>query len=179
MQFARNCGRLAATIVIRILIFFLNAYCLPVLAEPPAPKLQRVRLQLKWKHQFQFAGYYAAIEKGFYREKGLEVELKEIQPGKESSDLVLKGEAEFGIGMSDLIWQHHQGKPIVMLAPIFQHSPLILIARSDAGIESVHDLPGQTIMMEPVPENSTPILKWNLSPWIKSPSSPIPSAQTP
>ncbi len=44
-----------------------------VLAEEPTSKLDSVTLQLKWKHQFQFAGYYAAKEKGFYKDAGLEV----------------------------------------------------------------------------------------------------------
>ena len=41
--------------------------------EAPAVALQKISLQLVWKHQFEFAGFYAAIEKGFYRSQGLEV----------------------------------------------------------------------------------------------------------
>ncbi len=46
--------------------------------------LENVTLQLKWKHQFQFAGYYAALEKGFYRQAGLDVKIIEAQAGVES-----------------------------------------------------------------------------------------------
>ena len=46
--------------------------CIAVLAASPAFALDKVSLQLKWKHQFQFAGYYAALEKGFYRDAGFE-----------------------------------------------------------------------------------------------------------
>jgi|SRR6516225_2770272 len=47
----------------------------------PTLALEQVLLQLKWKHQFQFAGYYAAVEKGFYRDNGLDVAVREGGPG--------------------------------------------------------------------------------------------------
>ena len=60
-----------------------------VLARP----LEKVVLQLKWQHQFQFAGYYAAQEQGYYREAGLEVEIREAAPGSDPVRQVLQGEA--------------------------------------------------------------------------------------
>jgi len=60
--------------------------------------LQQVNLQLKWKHQFQFAGYYAAIEKGYYSELGLQVNLLEAKEGEDPSNSVFNGKAEFGGG---------------------------------------------------------------------------------
>ena len=62
--------------------------------------LRPLTLQLNWKHQFQFAGYYAAIEKGYYRREGFDVRLVEAQEGREPVDEVLKGNAEFGVGAS-------------------------------------------------------------------------------
>ena len=44
-------------------------------------ELKKVTLQLEWKHQFEFAGFYAAIEKGYYKDVGLELEIKEFQEG--------------------------------------------------------------------------------------------------
>ena len=64
---------------------------------------ERVSLQLKWRHQFQFAGYYAAQAQGFYREAGLEVELSEAAPGKDPVEEVLAGRADFGVGTSELL----------------------------------------------------------------------------
>ena len=55
-----------------------------VLAAPD----ERVTLQLKWRHQFQFAGYYAALEKGYYRDHGLDVELREAAPETDVVDEV-------------------------------------------------------------------------------------------
>lgn len=53
---------------------------LAALLPLPASALEQVALQLKWKHQFQFAGYYAAQEKGYYRDAGLEVSVIEAGP---------------------------------------------------------------------------------------------------
>ncbi|PKL76177.1 MAG: diguanylate cyclase, partial [Candidatus Melainabacteria bacterium HGW-Melainabacteria-1] len=122
------------------------------LAEAPA--LQRVTLQLKWKHQFQFAGYYAAIEQGYYREAGLDVKLREAGVGEDPVDRVLTGQAEYGVGTSELAVMRAQGRPIVLLAPIYQHSPLVLLVRTrqPGGPEqalSVHDLKGRHLMIEP------------------------------
>jgi ABC-type nitrate/sulfonate/bicarbonate transport system substrate-binding protein len=61
------------------------ATCVASLLITQAHALDQVSLQLKWKHQFQFAGYYAAVEKGFYRENGLEVEIREGGPGVDGS----------------------------------------------------------------------------------------------
>ncbi len=112
-------------------------------------KLDPVRVQLKWVHQFQFAGYYAALEKGFYREAGLDVSLVEAQPGLNTEDQVLSGAVDFGVGSSSILLLRAQGKPVVVLAVIFQHSPSILLALRDTGIDTIHDLIGKTIMIEP------------------------------
>ena len=111
--------------------------------------LDRVTLQLKWTHQFQFAGYYAAIAKGYYREVGLDVTLKEAVPGHDPVEAVLAGEAEFGVGTSELVLLRAAGKPVVALAAIFQHSPLVLLARRDAGVDDIHDLHDKPMMIEP------------------------------
>jgi diguanylate cyclase (GGDEF)-like protein/PAS domain S-box-containing protein len=111
--------------------------------------LQRVTLQLKWKHQFQFAGYYAAVERGYYREAGLDVRIQEAPPAGEPSDVVLQGKAEYGIGSSDLVLLRTQGKPVVALAAIYQHSPLVLLALKSSGVEHVHDLANKAVSIEP------------------------------
>lgn len=112
-------------------------------------KLETVRLQLKWQHQFQFAGYYAAIAQGYYREAGLAVELLEAVPGQDPVQAVLRGEAEFGVGTSELLLLRGAGQPVVVLATIFQHSPLVLLARRAAGVSDLHDLHDKPLMIEP------------------------------
>ncbi|MBK1700053.1 hypothetical protein CKO22_03730 [Thiococcus pfennigii] len=118
-------------------------------AVVPAWAGEPVRLQLKWQHQFQFAGYYAALEKGFYRDVGLDVTLIEARPGEEPVEAVLSGEADYGVGTADLLLWRHRGAPVVVLAVIFQHSPLAIAARRDAGIANLQDLVGKRLMLEP------------------------------
>jgi diguanylate cyclase (GGDEF)-like protein len=107
-----------------------------------------VTLQLNWKHQFQFAGYYAAIEKGYYREAGFEVRLVEAAEGVDPIDQVLAGHAQYGVGASELALRRGQGQPLVALAVVLQHSPLVLLARNDRA-QSVHELAGKRIMLVP------------------------------
>ena len=106
-----------------------------------------VHVQLRWHHQFQFAGYYAAIEKGYYRKAGLEVILHEGAPGKTPIQEVLQGHAQYGEANSELLLERLRGAPLVALASIFQHSPSILLARKDAGILAPEDLIGKKVMM--------------------------------
>ena len=119
------------------------------LSGPPAMALDQVVLQLKWRHQFQFAGYYAAIAQGYYRDAGLEVTLKEAVPGIDPVHEVLRGEADFGVGTSNLILLRAQGQPLVVLAVIYQHSPFALLATAASGVRDIHDVAGTPIMMEP------------------------------
>jgi ABC-type nitrate/sulfonate/bicarbonate transport system substrate-binding protein len=98
-------------------------------AAPGEQRRERVTLQLKWLHQFQFAGYYAAQAKGFYRDEGLEVTIREGGPDKPPVATVLSGEAQYSIGDSDLITTRINGQPIVALAAIFQHSPYVIMSR--------------------------------------------------
>ncbi len=62
----------------------------------PVPAIEEITLYLQWYHQFQFAGYYAALEKGFYRESGLAVTLVEGGPGTQTFNQVLSGPGKYG-----------------------------------------------------------------------------------
>ncbi len=116
-------------------------------AEPSASNLDPVVLQLKWQHQFQFAGYYAAVAQGYYREAGLSVELREAESQKDPLQAVLSGAADFGVGNSDILVLRAEGKPVVLLAPIFQHSPLLLVTRGASGVTDLQGLHDRKIMM--------------------------------
>ena len=109
--------------------------------------LDKVSLQLKWRHQFQFAGYYAAQEKGYYKAEGLSVDLLEGGAGRASIPSVLNGHTQFGVGDSDVLLERMQGAPLVAIASIFQHSPYVLLSRRDRGIYSVSDLVGKKVML--------------------------------
>lgn len=68
-----------------------------------AAPLEKVTLQLKWMHQFQFAGYYAAKEKGYYAAEGLDVDIFERSLDKDFIEQVVSGEKDFGVGSSVLL----------------------------------------------------------------------------
>jgi two-component system sensor histidine kinase/response regulator len=96
-----------------------------------AAALEKVVLQLKWEHQFQFAGYYAAQEMGYYRDAGLDVTLRELTRGTDPAETVLAGQAAYGVGDTGLLVKRSRGLPLVVLASIFQHSPSVLVVRAD------------------------------------------------
>jgi len=78
--------------------------------------LDKVTLQLQWKHQFEFAGFYAAQEKGFYKEAGLDVTFKEYSKESAPVESVLNKKAEYAISYSSIVIDYLQGKPLVFLA---------------------------------------------------------------
>ncbi|MFZ2525038.1 MAG: ABC transporter substrate-binding protein, partial [Candidatus Ferrigenium altingense] len=136
-------------------LLFLSA----MLVALPSHALDSVTLQLKWTHAFQFAGYYAANEQGYYRDAGLDVSIVEALPGVDPVKNVLEGKAEFGVGTSALLLQRKAGQPVVALDVIFQHSPYVLIARQHSATQTVHDLIGKRVMLEPQADELLAYLK--------------------
>lgn len=135
-------------------------FCLLLaLCAGQAMALESVTLQLKWRHAFQFAGYYAAVEQGYYREAGLDVRLLEAMPGVDVISQVMSGKAEFGVGTSSLLLARKAGQPVVALAVIFQHSPLVLIARQQSATQGIQDLHGKRLMLEEQSEELLAYLK--------------------
>ncbi|MCP5277021.1 MAG: diguanylate cyclase [Thiobacillus sp.] len=124
------------------------ATCQAAPGESASP-VEKVRLQLKWLHQFQFAGYYAALSQGYYREVGLDVAILEAPAHESAVDVVSRGDAEYGVHGSDLVVERARGKPVRALAAIFQHSPMILLARRDRRIDSLHDLANRRLLLGP------------------------------
>jgi PAS domain S-box-containing protein len=122
---------------------FSGLFCLVVGADAG----EQVRLQLKWLHQFQFAGYYAAQAKGFYQEENLDVTILEGGPNNSPLPTVLRGGAEYGVSDSQLVQARLKGQPVVACAAIFQHSPYVLLSRKDRGIQTPADLVGKRVML--------------------------------
>ncbi|RXJ75609.1 histidine kinase [Arcobacter sp. F155] len=111
-----------------------------------AKELKKVTLQLSWFDQFQFAGYYVAKEQGFYKDYGLDVEIKPFNFGINVPEEVDAKRADFGVDRETLILQRVQGKKLVALYALFQDSPLILISKDDGKINSVEDFVGKKVM---------------------------------
>ena len=127
-------------IIFIILIFLSNLY---------AHDKHKVTLQLDWMNQFQFAGYYIAKEKGFYKEKNLDVTIKEFKKDINFVDNVLENENTYSIGNSSLIIDKLNNKDIVFLAAIFQTSPIILISLKESNINKINDLKNKKVMITP------------------------------
>ncbi len=129
--------RLLATLFFAVLVTSTS-----VSAQKP---LIKTSLQLNWMFQFEFAGPIAAVEKGFYRDAGLQVVLRQGGPEIDPVSPVAKGEIDFGIAGSSLVVERFNGKPVVALASMMQHSAVGLLARRSAGIGSVFDLKGKRL----------------------------------
>ena len=100
-----------------------------------------------WLDQFQFAGFYIAKEKGFYKDVGLDVELKKYNSSINVLDEVLNKRADFGTNSSSLIIDKSNGNDIVLLGSIFQSSPLILLALKDSKLQYLEDIKNKTLMI--------------------------------
>ena len=111
---------------------------------------EHVVLQLPYTHQFQFAGVYAAISQGYFKEHNLDVELRTGTKDRRPVFEVESGRAQYAIGQSDALVDRLNGSPIVALAAIFQHSPFVLMMRADSRISTPADLIGRRIALSPM-----------------------------
>ena len=114
------------------------------LGAQASPKLENVSLQLHWKYQFEFAGFIAAKEMGYYKDVGLDVTLKEYEFGTDIEDDLLTGKSEYGIYNSLSLLEYLRGKPLVLVASYFKRAALVLVTSPD--ITSPKDLVGKKIM---------------------------------
>lgn len=105
-----------------------------------------IRFQLSWKHQFQFAGYYAALKKGFYAEAGLNVELLEGGPDATCDEETLR-QTEYCNAPGSVVKQRVEGEKLVVLASIIQHSPIVLITKKSTNLVTPKDLIGKKVEM--------------------------------
>ena len=118
------------------------------LAQPSAgegPPRQAVSVQLAGKYQFEFAAFIAALEKAYYHEAGLDVSLREWSPGVDVVKEVAEGRADFGTLDSTLIVERANGRPVIAVAALLQHSRVGLLARRQAGIAATADLAGKRV----------------------------------
>lgn len=134
-----SCGKKK---LICIVVFFFS------LSDFVSAAAEKVVLQLKWQHQFQFAGYYAAKEKGFYLDAGFNVEIVPFNNTVSPVNAVLNGTADFGVADSSLILHRLMGRPVVVLGAIFQHSPLVLLTRESDNLLGPNELTGKRVMYQ-------------------------------
>jgi NitT/TauT family transport system substrate-binding protein len=116
-------------------------------AETTEPQeMTDVTLQLKWVTQAQFAGYYAALEQGYYEDEGLNVTIKPGGPDIVPEQVVLGDQAEFGINWLDnTLATRDQGGQIVNIAQVFARSGMTEVTWKDTGLDSIEKLEGKKV----------------------------------
>jgi two-component system cell cycle sensor histidine kinase/response regulator CckA len=127
--------------------------CSLFLGALSAGDLTPLTLQLDYYHQFQFAGYYAADLKGFYRDEGLQVEIREYQPGTDPAGALLAGAADYAV-TADLPFQAwRDGADLFLLAVVFQRSPFALVVHAGspyAGLQDILGVPAERMAGTPI-----------------------------
>tara|TARA_R110002094_G_scaffold111235_1_gene108135 strand:- start:117 stop:1106 length:990 start_codon:yes stop_codon:yes gene_type:complete len=111
-----------------------------------AQAADEVTLQLKWVTQAQFAGYYVALDKGFYEEEGLDVTIKPGGPDIAPTQVLAGGGADVAVEwMPAALAAREKGLAMVNIAQPFKSSGMMLTCRKDAGITSTDDFKGKTL----------------------------------
>ena len=106
----------------------------------------KVTLQLKWVTQAQFAGYYAALDQGYYDEQNLDVDIKVGGPDITPEQVVASGQAEFGIDwLPSLLATRDQGGDLVNIAQVFERSGMTEVTWKDSGITDVAGMKGKKV----------------------------------
>jgi NitT/TauT family transport system substrate-binding protein len=132
-----------------------------------------VTIQLKWVAQAQFAGYFVAKEKGFYKDVGLDVTIKPGGPDVAPPQVIAGGGADVVVDwMPSALASREKGVPLVNISQTFKKSGLELTCRAETGIKKPTDFKGKTIGVW-YGGNEYPFLSWMSKLGIKTDSSPI------
>lgn len=117
-----------------------------VMAPASAQDAVKVRFQLKWVTQAQFAGYYAALNEGYYADAGLDVEILPGGPDIGPQQVVASGSAELGTDwVGSFLAAREGGADVVHVAQVFQRSGMREVTWGDSGLTSVADLKGKVV----------------------------------
>lgn len=135
-------------------VFLAASLARPALAADP------LTLQLKWVTQAQFAGYYVAKAKGFYKDENLDVTIKPGGPDINPSQVIAGGGADVVVDwMPSALATREKGVPLVNIAQVFQKSGLELSCRKDSGVRTPKDFKGKTLGVW-FAGNEYPFLAW-------------------
>lgn len=123
------------------------ALALPAIPRAGAQTLTRATLRLKWLTQTQFAGFYVAVQKGYYREAGIDLTINPGGPNLLTENLVASGADTFGLsgGTDSVFAARERSLPIVCTGVMHQQTPFVFVARADGPIRTLADFRGKTI----------------------------------
>jgi len=132
-------------------------FALPLTTAHAADK---VTIQLKWVAQAQFAGYFVAKDKGFYKDAGLDVTINPGGPDVAPPQVIAGGGADVVVDwMPSALASREKGVSLVNISQTFKHSGLELVCRKDTGIKKPEDLKGKTVGIW-YGGNEYPFLNW-------------------
>jgi len=126
---------------------FVAAALLPLPVLLVAQPTSHIVLQLRWRHQFQFAGYYAAQAKGYFAAEGLNVDLVPLHTDARVIDDLRAGKCDYAVGDGSAVLFRQTGERVVIVVPILQSSPVALITRADDHIDAPALLKGKRIIL--------------------------------
>ena len=130
------------------------------IAAGTAHAADKVTLQLKWVTQAQFAGYYVALDKGFYKDAGLDVTIKAGVPDIAPAQVIAGGGADVVLDwMPSALASREKGLSLVNIAQPFKSSGMMLTCRKDSGIKAPEDFRGKTLGVW-FYGNEYPFLSW-------------------
>jgi len=130
------------------------------LALPAAAQMQKYTVQMKWVPQAQFAGYYVAAAKGYYKDEGLDVTIKPGGPDVSPVQVLAGNQADAIVNwMPDALAAREAGVPLVNVAQIFNRSGLMLTCKKASGVSSPKDFKGKTLGVW-YGGNEYPFLNW-------------------
>ncbi len=124
----------------------LAAFAMVAAACGSSGDLTPVNLQLQWVAQSQFAGYYAAVDQGYYEDEGLDVTILEGAVEIVPQQVVATGGAQFGLAwVPKALVSNEEGAGLVNVGQVFQRSGTLMVSWADSGITSPADWEGKTV----------------------------------
>src|SRR6266436_6506253 len=117
---------------------------LPTSLPATAQTLAKASLRLKWLPQAQFAGFYVALAKGYYKAEGIDLAINPGGPNLLTENLVATGADTFGVsgGTESVLAARVKGLPIVCVGIAHQITPFVFVTRKDGPIKTIEDIPG-------------------------------------
>jgi NitT/TauT family transport system substrate-binding protein len=146
MKRYRIVGVAALIVAVAALVFASLGSARPSAAAKPAASMDKVTLQLKWVPQAQFAGYYAAAAKGYYKAMGLDVTLKPGGPDITPEQVIASGQAQFGVDwLPALLAARDKGGDLVNIAQVFTRSGMTELTWKSSGINTIKKMAGKKV----------------------------------
>jgi NitT/TauT family transport system substrate-binding protein len=130
-----------------LVIVALTAGSLTAAAPAAAENLTKASLRLKWLAQAQFAGFYVALAKGYYKAEGIDLTINPGGPNLLTENLVATGADTFGLsgGTDSVFAARDKGLPIVCIGVAHQITPFVFVTRKDGPVKTLQDFKGKTV----------------------------------